>query len=340
MPPAATLFTRDTVSARSGKPHAAVKVTVRAALQSRCAPPDVQLLHDGHVRTLLIANPWASGVDEELLIKVRNALPEGTALQLTSVRGEATELARECAGQLDALYVFGGDGTYNEILNGIDGATPVGLIPGGGASVLARALGLPRDPVGAARRLADDAQPRRIGLGRVNGHRFGFACGIGLDAEVVRAVDELGRRSDGRRVGNLAFARTVLRTLARHRYRLDTALEVTGYGRAAFALVSNGPSYSYAGPVPLRPAPQASFEGGLDLVAPTQVRGRDIPRVARYAVGWGDRASARDLVYVHDADRLEVRCDRPLPLHVDGEDLGDIEHAVIEAERDAVTVLV
>jgi diacylglycerol kinase family enzyme len=292
------------------------------------------------VRRLLIANPWASGVDEERLTGVRSALPKGTELRLTSVGGEATELARASAGQVDALYVFGGDGTYNEVLNGIDSTTPVGFIPGGGTSVLPRALGLPRDPVAAARRLAGSARLRRIGLGRVNGRRFGFACGIGLDAEIVRAVDDLGRRSDGRRPGNVAFAWAGLRTLARYKYHLDAALEVKDHGRAAFALVSNGPAYSYAGPVALQPAPNASFEGGLDLVAPTEVRSRDIPRIARYALGWGDRANARDLVYVHDADRLEIVCDRPLPLQADGEDLGDVEHAVIEAERDAVTVLV
>jgi len=292
------------------------------------------------VTGLLIANPWASGVDEERLTAVRAALPHGTELRLTSVSGEATELARASAGQVDALYVFGGDGTYNEVLNGIDSATPVGFIPGGGTSVLPRALGLPRDPVAAARHLAGGAQGRRIGLGRVNGRRFGFACGIGLDAEIVRAVDDLGRRSDGRRPGNVAFAWTGLRTLARHKYRLDSALEVKGYGRAAFALVSNGPAYSYAGPVALQPAPNASFEGGLDLVAPTEVRSRDLPRIARYAFGWGDPANARDLVYLHDADSIEIVCDRPLPLQADGEDLGDVEHVVVEAERDAVTVLV
>lgn len=290
--------------------------------------------------SFLIANPWASGVDEERLIAVRAALPEGTELRLTSVRGEATELARELAGRLDALYVFGGDGTYNEVLNGIDAATPVGLIPGGGTSVLPRALGLPRDPVEAARRLAGQTQRRRISVGRVNGRRFGFAAGIGLDAEVVRAVDELGRRSDGKRPGNLAFAWTGVRTLSRHRFSLEPELEVVGHGRAAFALVSNSPAYSYAGRLTLRPAPHASFEGGLDLVAPKRLRVRSLPRLARYAVSSGDRAKARDLVYLHDVDRIEIRCDRPLPLQADGEDLGDVEHVVLEAERDAITVLV
>ena len=130
---------------------------------------------------LLIANPWATKVDEGRLAAVRAELPEDTELRMTSARGEATEIAREVSGRIDALYVFGGDGTFNEVLNGIDGATPVGFIPGGGTSVLPRALGLPNDPVAAASRVAMGST-RRIGVGRVNGRRFGFACGIVLDA--------------------------------------------------------------------------------------------------------------------------------------------------------------
>ena len=288
---------------------------------------------------LLIANPWATRVDEQRLVGVRAALPEDTELRMTSARGEATQIAREVSGHVDALYVFGGDGTFNEVLNGIDASTPLGLIPGGGTSVLPRALGLPSDPVAAARRLATGSE-RRISVGRVNGRRFGFACGIGLDAEVVRAVDELGRRSDGRRPSNFRFAWTGVRALGRHRFQLEPALEVVGHGRAAFVLVSNGPAYSYAGRVAVRPAPHARFDGGLDLVAPIRLRTRELPWFAWYAFGRGDRTKASNLLYAHNADRIEIVCDAPMPLEADGEDLGDVERVVIEAERDAVTVLV
>lgn len=289
---------------------------------------------------VLIANPWASGVDERRLELVRSSLPDGTELRLTTARGEATALARDLSGRVDALYVFGGDGTYNEVLNGIDTTTPVGFIPGGGTSVLPRALGLPRDPVAAARRVAGGSHLRRIAVGRVNGHRFGFACGVGLDAEIVRAVDDLGRRADGRRPGDLSFGWTTVRTLSSHRFSLEPTLEVTGHGRAALALVSNSAVYTYAGRAALRFTPDASFEGGLDLFAPARVRARDLARIAAHALGRGDRSRTQDVVYVHDADRLEVVCDRPLPLQADGEDLGDVALAVFEAERDAVTVLV
>ena len=82
------------------------------------------------------------------------------------------------------------------MINGVTADIPVGFIPGGGTSVLPRALGLPRDPSRAAERIAS-GKPRRISLGRINGRRFAFNCGIGFDAELVRRVDALGRREDG-----------------------------------------------------------------------------------------------------------------------------------------------
>jgi diacylglycerol kinase family enzyme len=291
------------------------------------------------VRALLIVNPFATGVSEGRLAAVRSALPSTTVMRVTTRQGQATEIAREASSTVDALYVFGGDGTFNEALNGIDATTPLGLIPGGGTSVLPRALGLPREPIEAAHRVAGGIE-RRIGVGSVNGRRFGFNAGIGLDAEIVRAVDALGRHPDGRRPGDWSFAWTGMRTLAKHRFRLEPVLELKGHGRAAFALVSNCAEYSYAGRFALRVAPEASFESGLDLVAPIRMRVHELPRLLSYALGGGDRSKAPKLLYAHDLDRLEVVCDRPLPLQVDGEDLGDVEQAVFEAERDAVTVLV
>jgi len=288
---------------------------------------------------ILIVNPFATGVTEELLAAVRVALPSATVVRVTTRRGQATEIAREVSSTVGAVYVYGGDGTFNEVLNGIDSRTPVGLIPGGGTSVLPRALGLPRDPVECARRLAAGME-RRIGLGLVNGHRFGFGAGVGLDAEIVRAVDALGRKPDGRRPGDVTFGWTGVRTLARYRFRRDPAREVKDHGRAAFALVANCSAYSYAGRFPVQVSPSASFDAGLDLVAPVRLRARTLPRILSYGFSGGDRSRARDLVYVHDADRLEVACDRPLPLQADGEDLGDVSEAVFEAERDAVAVLV
>ena len=153
----------------------------------------------------------------------------------------------------------------------------------------------------------------------------------------MRRVDGLGRRPDGKRPGDIAFTWTVVRTLAEHRLRYEPALEVEGLGRAAFALVANCSPYTYAGRLGLRFVPDASFEGGLDIVAPVEVRARAILRLAAQALR--GRPGAGDVLLGHDLDRILIRCDVPLPVQVDGEDIGDTGEAEIVAERDALTVL-
>ncbi len=288
--------------------------------------------------SLLIVNPRASKVDERVTADVLAALPGEIHLRRTQAPGHATILAQEAHGSVEAIYVFSGDGGFNEVLNGSDGTVPLGFLPGGGTSVLTRALGLPRDPVAAAGRIAQ-GRLRRISLGRANGRRFGFAAGVGLDAELLRLLDERGRDSTGRRPGDRVFASLALRTLAAHRGRFEPILEVEGLGRAAFVLVGNCDPYSYAGRVPLHATPRATFEGGLDLVAPRSVAPLAWPRLAGYLVSGRGHERARDLLTAHDVDRLVIRCEAPTPLQVDGEDLGDAVSIELEAERDAVTVL-
>jgi diacylglycerol kinase family enzyme len=295
-------------------------------------------------RALLIVNPYSTHVTGSRITEVERALRERVELetQFTRHPGHATELAAEAASDaVDAILVFSGDGTYNEALNGADGALPYGFLPGGGTSVLPRALGLPRDPAAAARALGDalaEGRTRRISLGAVNGRRFSFSAGLGFDGEAVRRLDGLGRDAAGARPGDVAFIRMVVQMLVERRGRWETALEIEGVGRAAFVLVANGDPYSYAGSLPLRITPGARFEDGLAFAAPRSVRARDVPRLVTAIVrgkGYG-----HDVLTGLDLDRIEVRCDRPLPLQSDGEDLGDVEHVVFEARRDAVSVLV
>jgi diacylglycerol kinase family enzyme len=291
------------------------------------------------MRILLIANPFATNVTPERLEAVHGALARAGDVHVVQTERpkHATELVRDLGE--DAVVVYSGDGAYNEALNGLAADVPIGFLPGGGASVLPRALGLPRDPVAAAARVADALaarRTRRITLGRVNGRRFAFAAGVGIDAEAVRYVDELGRRDDGRRPGDLAFALAVVRVLAADRLHVDPRLEVKGLGRAASVFVANGAPYTYARGVALPIVPDAEFELGLDLVAPVSVRRRSVVGLA-FAILTG-RARA-GLLSAHDEDGFEVVCDVPLPLQADGEDLGDVRSAVFEAERGAVSVL-
>ncbi len=292
-------------------------------------------------RVLLIANPFATSVTPELIRGVEAELARvgEVRVELTEAPGHATELCRS-AGEVDAVVIFSGDGGYNEALNGID-SSPIGFVPGGGTSVLPRALGIPRDPRRAAAQIAEaleQSRTRRISLGSVNGRRFSFSAGIGFDAEAVRRLDSLGRNEHGERPGDLTFAVQLARMVAERHAHWEPVLEIKGLGRAAFALVANGDPYTFAGPVPIRVAPDARFELGLDVVAPKEVRPGTLARFARYA--FTGRGSLEGVLNGHDLDRIEIRCDRPLPLQADGEDLGDVSEATFEAERDAVSVLV
>jgi diacylglycerol kinase family enzyme len=294
---------------------------------------------------VLIVNPYASAVTEARVRGVEQSLARAVRLRtvLTERQGHATELAREACESADLLFVYGGDGVYNEALNGLDGVHPVGFLPGGGASVLPRALGIDTQPADAAEQLADavlEGRARRISLGRVNGRRFGFSAGIGIDAEMVRRMDALGRAADGKRPGDLRFAWTMIRYVAEQRAHMAPALEVTGLGRAAFALVANGDPYTYVGRIPLRVAPDARFELGLDVVGARELRPGALPRFLTYVLRGGGQQTAEDVLYGHDLDGFEVVCDAPMPLQLDGEDLGDVESAVFECERDAISVLV
>jgi diacylglycerol kinase family enzyme len=298
-------------------------------------------------QAVLIVNPFATGVTEESLAAVQDAL--GRFAQVRTVLTErprhATELAAEALREeCDAIFVFSGDGGFNEALNGIDDRdVPVGFIPGGGTSVLPRALGLPRDPVRTAARLGEALErgrTRRISLGRVNGRRFAFNAGVGIDAETVRRFNALGRRADGRRPGDLRFVATLAGVLRDRRFRYAPAAELDGVGRVAFVVVGNCEVFSYGGSLRLILTPRARFELGLDAVAPLEIRPSDVPRLAGYLFTGVESLRGPRMTYLHDRDRLELRCDTVLPLQADGEDLGDVTEAVFESERGAVQVLV
>jgi diacylglycerol kinase family enzyme len=291
-------------------------------------------------RVVLIVNPFASGVTREKLEQVETALRAGAEVDTrqTDARGHAQELAAEAVGSADAIVVFSGDGTYNEAINGAAGQVPFGFVPGGGASIFPRSLGLPSDPAAAAARVADalaHGRSQSVGLGRVNGRRFCFSAGVGLDAEVIRTVEARGRSDEGRRAGNVFVAATAARLLLRQRLRLEPQLEVAGHGRAAFLLAGLGRPYTYAGRVPIR---LSSGGAGLEFAAPERVTPATAPGLVLRLLR-GTIAGGKGVLAGHSLTQLEVRCDRPLPLQADGEDLGDVSEVRFEAEPDALAVL-
>ena len=147
-------------------------------------------------RMLLIVNPYATTVSDRLKNLVVYALQGRYEVETvdTEAQNHATEIGREVRDHgYDIVVAFGGDGTLNEVANGLAGTdVPVSVLPGGSTNVVCRTLGIPNDVVDATEHLlamVDEWQPRKIDLGMADGRHFVFSCGVGIDATVVKRVD-------------------------------------------------------------------------------------------------------------------------------------------------------
>lgn len=150
----------------------------------------------GRKRILVIVNPHATTVSDRLKNLVIYALQGRFEVEVQATRSQnhATEIGRGARdGAWDMVVAFGGDGTINEVANGLVGTRiPLGLLPGGNTNVVCRTLGIPNDVVEATEyllSLADDLRTVRVALGRVGERHFVFSCGCGIDATVVEKVD-------------------------------------------------------------------------------------------------------------------------------------------------------
>ena len=173
------------------------------------------------MRALLVVNPKATATSSRTRDVLARALGSEAKLDVveTRARGHATSLARRALTDgIDVVVALGGDGTVNEVVNGLlaDGPGPdvpaLGVVPGGSANVFARSLGLPDDPVDATAELITalhDGRRRSLGLGRADDRWFVFAAGVGLDAEVVERVER--RRAKGRTATPGLYVRSALR---------------------------------------------------------------------------------------------------------------------------------
>jgi len=201
----------------------------------------------------------------------------------TANRGHAAALAcRAMRDGVDVVVALGGDGTVNEVVNGLltdgvhSGLPALGVVPGGSTNVFARALGLPNDPVEATSVLIDAMaarRTRRIGLGQADDRYFLFTAGLGFDAAVVAAVE--GHRRRGRTSTHSLYVRTAVATYFRqNRRRPQLRLELPDGSELAglhMALVNNCDPWTYLGDTPISPTPLASFDTGLDLYARTRM---------------------------------------------------------------------
>jgi diacylglycerol kinase family enzyme len=304
------------------------------------------------VRALVVVNPIASATSERTRDVLTHALASDLKIDTvtTERRGHAVELARAAAAEgLDLVVALGGDGTVNEVVNGLladtdayphtgpdagphtGGVPDLAVVPGGSTNVFARALGLPNDAVEATGVLLEAiAQGRRrtIGLGRADERYFTFCAGLGMDAEVVEIIER--HRALGRRPTAGRYVRTAVRHFFTGTDRRNPALtlsEADGEQRTKLflAIVTNTTPWTYLGKHPVRPCPDASFETGLDLFAPDRLRTVTTLRHVRQMLLGRRPPRGRHLVTRHDQVEFVLSATRPMALQIDGDYVGERE---------------
>lgn len=298
-------------------------------------------------RALLISNPNASSVSPRIRDVIAHALSTTAAVEVaeTKRRGHATHLARGAAHDgVDIVVALGGDGTANEVVNGIMRTRSSILpLPGGGTNVFARTMGYPPDPVEATAVALDllnaDDPPRRISVGRLNGRAFAFCAGIGVDGAIVRAVERRGRMK--RAVGQAFFVYQALRALLFSYPRKEAPLRIADAGLPALktVFVCNSDPYTFWGERPLRVCPAARADAGLDVTALASLRPTRLIRIAAGAFGSGRHIRMRTVHALHDVDRLDVFTSKPIPYQLDGEYAGEDVVFTVRCERDALSVI-
>ncbi len=314
------------------------------------------------MRAVLIVNPNATSTTAAGRDLLAHALESRVTLSVahTDHRGHAVEIAEEAKRDgIDVIIVHGGDGTVNEVVNGLlgtpgtarppAGALPaLAVVPGGAANVFARALGLSPDPIAATNQLIDllgeHAQGgswRRIGLMDCSERWAVFTAGMGVDGDVVAAVE--AQRAKGRKVTAARYIRIAVREMlgsVRADPRLTLELPdrepVTG---VHFAFVSNSSPWTYANSRPIFTNPGTTFEGGLGVFAVTSMNVITNLLVVRRM--WSKKADikGKHLIREDDLDWVRISSTEPIACQVDGDFLGMRSELTFTAVPDALSVV-
>ncbi|MGX7726626.1 diacylglycerol/lipid kinase family protein [Rhodococcus sp. 5G237] len=309
------------------------------------------------MRALLIVNPNATTTTPAGRDRLAHALRGRLALTVahTTHRGHAAELARSAhADGMDVVVAHGGDGTVNEIVNGLLGPSPdrsadpslprLAVVPGGSANVFARSLGLSADPLEATEQVLESLQEgrtSRIGLGHCDGRWFTFNAGLGLDAQVCEAIDL--SRAEGKKVTTARYVRhAVARFFASKRDEPTLTLEMPGSEPVSgvhYAFVSNSSPWTYLESRPVHTNPGTSFDTGLGVFAMTTTRVFPSLRVVRQLLAARGEPASPHLVRADDVAHVRARASRPIGLQVDGDYLGlrtEVEFVAVPSILDVV----
>ncbi|RFU84792.1 diacylglycerol kinase family lipid kinase [Streptomyces triticagri] len=322
------------------------------------------------MRALLVVNPAATTTSARTRDVLIHALASEMKLEAvtTEYRGHARDLGRQAAESkdIDLVVALGGDGTVNEVVNGLLHAGPqpdslpgLAVVPGGSTNVFARALGLPNDPVEATGALLDalrTGSERTVGLGLTAGtpgtedeavppRWFTFSAGLGFDAGVVGRVEQ--QRERGKRSTHALYVRQVVRQFLGEADRRHGTITLDRPGEdpvedLVVSIVSNTSPWSFLGNKPLYPTPDASFDTGLDVLG---LKKLSTPAVTRYGtqllMSTPERGPrGKNAVTLHDLSSFTLHSKVPLPLQMDGDHLGLRTSVTFTGVRRALRVIV
>ncbi len=317
-----------------------------------------------------MVNPAATTTSARTRDVLIHALASEMKLEVvtTEYRGHARDLGRRAAEdqEIELVVALGGDGTVNEVVNGLlhSGPDPdrlprLAVVPGGSTNVFARALGLPNDAVEATGALLDALRERReqtVGLGLAAGapgtedesvpsRWFTFCAGFGFDAGVVGRVEQ--QRERGKRSTHALYMRQVVRQFLDdpHRRHGTITLERPGSDPVSglvLSIVCNTSPWTYLGNRPVYASPEASFDTALDVLALSRL---STPAVARYATQLLTSSPERGphgkhAVSLHDLTDFTLHSKVPLPFQMDGDHLGVRTSVAFTGVRRALRVIV
>ena len=288
------------------------------------------------MRVLLVVNASASSVTARREVIIAKMLSEDHEVEVveTNRRGHATKLSLDAARTgVEVIVCLGGDGTLNEIANGIVGTDcALAALPGGSTNVFARAIGLSDDPIEATVANMEAiacGSIRPVGVGSVNGRYFLFHVGMGWDAELVKEVERHAelKRYAGHALFIYAGLRTFFVTYDRKRPHFSV-LHADGsrVDDAYFDVCLNLNPYTFVGTRPFNLAPDATLDRGLTNVCIRTMRTSRFLRFLAAALGSGERLRRIDgLQYRSDLGSLVVEGYGEIPYQVDGDYLGTID---------------
>lgn len=273
-------------------------------------------------RHFVIFNPVARGEKSRRLRQfLESKTNDHVTLAPTEKSGDAKRLAAQAvADGQEVIVAAGGDGTINEVINGIGSSgVPLAILPLGTVNVLAQELGIPKK-MDDAWAVAEHGGIRTVDLAcaESNGAKRFFAqlAGVGLDARAVRAASW----SLKKKIGPLSYLWAGLKTLRERPIPVDVRVDGTGQSARGMAvLIGNGRFYGG----PYRLFPQAQMDDGLLDVCVFENSGSF--DVLRYGQGIlrGVHTEFSDVEYFQ-AKEFVCTAAQPVPFELDGEDAGEV----------------